>query len=466
MAYRMLVDGALHSGCGEIDVVNPATGQVFARACRADADLLNAAVAAAKLAAGQWGKLTFSQRGEVVTRLADALTAHFDDLLSLLVREQGKPIAQAADEVGGSIAVLRYFAGLALEEETLVDSPVEKVIRHRTPLGVVAAIAPWNFPVLLMLMKVAPALMAGNSVVCKPAPTTPLTMLLIGEIAQDIVPPGVLNILVDANDLGEALTAHPDVAKVSFTGSTATGRKVMASAAAGVKRLSLELGGNDAAIVLDDADIKQVVPRVFDAATRNAGQICFAAKRLFVPLSAYDGFCNELAVLAEKCVVGDGFDPRTEMGPIQNAMQFAKLKDYLAIAHAEGRIVAGGEASDRDGFFIRPTVVRDLPESSALVQEEQFGPIMPVLAYDDLDALVARLNAGSYGLGGTIWTASPERGLAVAKRIDSGVVWVNRHLELGFDVPMGGSKHSGLGVENGIEGLESFTQPHVVSIKL
>jgi len=462
----MLIDGGLLSGAAHIDVVNPANGKLVARAPRADAGLVERAVTAAKRATGAWGALAFAERGAMLSQLADGMNARFDDLAGLLTEEQGKPLAQACHEIGGAIAALRYFAGLRIEEEILFRSSDEKVVRHRTPLGVVVAIAPWNFPVLLMVMKLAPALMAGNAVICKPAPTTPLTTLLIGEIGEKTFPPGVLSTLVDESDLGSVLTCHPDVAKISFTGSTGTGRKVMASAALGIKRLSLELGGNDAAIVLDDADVKTVAPHIFLAATLNAGQICFAAKRVYAPALLYERLCAELAALARAAVVGDGRNPETEIGPIQNRQQYEKLLRYLEIAKAEGQVIVGGEALEGPGFFISPTVVRDIPDTSALVQEEQFGPIIPIVRYEDLDQVIAQVNSGDYGLGATIWTSDPERGLSVARRIDAGVVWVNRHLELGFDIPMSGARQSGLGVENGQEGLESFTQSHIVSVRL
>ena len=336
----------------------------------------------------------------------------------------------------------------------------------RTPLGVVGAIMPWNFPVLLMIMKVGPALITGNTLVAKPAPTTPLTTLLFGEVAAAILPPGVFNVIVDDNDLGAVMTKHPDIAKVSFTGSTATGKRVMESVSSTLKRLTLELGGNDAAIVLDDADVKIVAPKIFDAAMANSGQICLATKRVYAHTSIYDQLCDELVRLAGEVIVDDGLKQGTTMGPIQNKAQFDKVKGFLADARADGNIIAGGEALDRDGYFIAPTIVRDIGDGSRLVREEQFGPVLPILSFDEVDDAIARTNDTDYGLGGSVWTSDVERGFAVASKIDSGTVWVNKSLDLPFDVPFRGAKTSGIGAENGQEGLEEYTQAKIINVAL
>jgi len=276
----------------------------------------------------------------------------------------------------------------------------------------------------------------------------------------------VLNIIADANDLGGALTSHPDVRKVSFTGSTATGKKVMESVSSTLKRLTLELGGNDAAIVLDDVDPKEVAPKIFDAAMSNAGQICLATKRVYAHASIYDRLCEELARLAREAVVDDGLAQGVTIGPLQNKMQYDKVKAFLDDARRDGKVIAGGEAVDRDGYFISPTIVRDIGEDSRLVREEQFGPVLPILSFENVDDAIARTNDTEYGLGGSVWTSNIERGIAVASQIDSGTVWVNKSLDLQFDVPFRGSKMSGVGAENGIEGLEEFTQARIVNVAL
>lgn len=464
--YRLLIDGALVEGAIEMAVIDPATGAPFMHCARADMGQLDAAITAARRAFPGWAARPFAERRAMLERLADAMEARFADFARLLTREQGKPLAQADHEIGGSIAALRYFAATTLSPHVVREDDGSRIIEHRTPLGVVAAITPWNFPMILLMLKLAPALIVGNVVIAKPAPTTPLTTLLLGEIAVDILPPGVFATIADANDLGSAITAHPDIAKISFTGSTATGKRVMASAAGTLKRLTLELGGNDAAIVLDDADVAVVAPRIFAAATMNAGQVCLAAKRIYAPASLYDALCDALAVLAQRAIVDDGLHPAAEIGPIQNLQQYDKVKAYLAVAAADGRVIAGGAALERPGYFIAPTVVRDIADNSVLVREEQFGPIIPVLRYDDLDDAIARANDSDFGLGGTIWTGDPARGARVAMLLDTGTVWVNRHMDLPFDIPFGGAKQSGIGREQGIAGIEEFTQARIVNVGL
>jgi acyl-CoA reductase-like NAD-dependent aldehyde dehydrogenase len=378
--------------------------------------------------------------------------------------EQGKPLPEAHWEIGFTIRIIRHHATLDLPNKILKEDATQRIVRQYTPLGVVAAIVPWNFPMLLLAIKVAPALLAGNTLVAKPAPTTPLTTLRLGEICGEILPAGVINVIVDHNDLGDALSSHADVAKVAFTGSTATGKKVMCSVAGTLKRLILELGGNDAAIVLDDVDPIEVAPKLLVAATMNAGQICLGAKRLYVHDSQYDQICEELGRLARASVVGDGLEQGTQMGPLQNKAQFEKVKSYLEDAKRNGKIVAGGEVLNRKGYFIQPTIVRDIPDDARLVTEEQFGPIVPVLRYSDVDDVIARANDSEYGLGGTVWAKDLDRAFQVAARIDTGIVWINKFLDVSLDVSFGAAKQSGIGTEFGQEGLEAFTQAKIINM--
>jgi acyl-CoA reductase-like NAD-dependent aldehyde dehydrogenase len=466
MTYKMLIGGQLVDGAATLDVVNPATGAVFETCPRADEAQLNLAVAAAKAAFPAWSALSYAERAAKLEALADALEPRIEEFARLLTQEQGKPLSGALAEVGGAVFGLRTFAAMRTETKTLRETDDTRIVEMRAPLGVVGAIAPWNFPVLLMIMKVGPALITGNTLVAKPAPTTPLTTLLFGEIAATILPPGVLNVIVDNNDLGALMTKHPDVAKVSFTGSTATGKKVMESVSSTLKRLTLELGGNDAAIVLDDADVKLVAPKIFDAAMSNSGQICLATKRVYAHSSIYDQLCDELARLAGEVIVDDGLKQGTTMGPIQNKAQYEKVKGFLADAQANGKVIAGGEALERDGYFIAPTIVRDIGDDSRLVREEQFGPVLPILSYEEVEDAIARTNDTDYGLGGSVWTSDVERGFAVASKIDSGTVWVNKSLDLPFDVPFRGAKNSGIGAENGQEGLEEYTQAKIINVAL
>jgi acyl-CoA reductase-like NAD-dependent aldehyde dehydrogenase len=462
--FRLLINGRLVDGADTLDVINPATGRVLAAAPRADQGQLEEAVAAAKAAFPTWSATPLRQRAALLVKLAEALEAEQGQFARLLTQEQGKPLPQALDEIAYSIATLRYFATLDLPPEVLHEDAARKVVRLRKPLGVVAAIMPSNVPMILLAVQVAPALLAGNTVVAKPAPTTPLTTFKFGELCARILPAGVVNIIVDQNDLGTALTSHPDVAKVAFTGSTATGKKVMASAAETLKRLTLELGGNDAAIVLEDADPKKVAPGLYAGAMFNAGQGCVVIKRLYVHDSIYDTVCDELGRLARETVVGDGLERGTQMGPIQNEAQFERVKGFLEDARRNGKIVAGGRALDREGYFVEPTIVRDMRDDARLVREEQFGPVLPVLRYSDIDEVIGRANDTEFGLGGSVWSADRDRAFEVAARINSGTVWVNKHLDLRPDTPCGGAKQSGVGVELSREGLEEFTQATIINM--
>ncbi|MDB5715001.1 MAG: aldehyde dehydrogenase family protein [Sphingomonadales bacterium] len=462
-SFKLLIDGVLVKTDAELDVVNPATGELLARCPRANEADLNRAVKAANIAFPAWSRRTIEDRAALLVALADALDARASEFARLLTEEQGKPLDQAGFEIGGASYVIRTFAGMRLPPETLRDNEQGRVVEYRVPLGTVAAITPWNFPVLLLMNKLAPALLAGNTIVVKPAPTTPLTTLLFGELCAAILPAGVVNIIVDANDLGALLTSHPGIAKIAFTGSTATGKKVMASASESVKRVTLELGGNDGAIVLDDVEAISAAKHLFDGAMLNAGQICVAIKRAYVPSSMYDAVCEELVRLANEAVVDNGMHQGTQIGPVQNATQFAKLKDFLVDAAEHGTIIAGGHALDRPGYFIAPTIVRDVSDDARIVREEQFGPILPVLSYDHVEDVITRINDSDYGLAGTVWGKDLDRANAVASRIDAGTIWVNQHLAIDATIPFRGAKQSGFGGELGLEGLKEYTQARIVN---
>ncbi|WP_422007353.1 aldehyde dehydrogenase family protein [Pyruvatibacter mobilis] len=463
-AYKLLIGGNLVDGDSTMDVINPATEAVFTQAPRASEAQLNDAVAAAKAAFPAWAATPIDERRKVITAIADAVEANYEDFARLLTQEQGKPLQDATGEVLGTVAFMRYFAGLDMPVKVLDDSEGRRVEAHRKPLGVIGAIVPWNFPMILMAFKLPPALLAGNTVVLKPAPTTPLTTLKLAGLMKDIVPAGVVNVITDANDLGAPLTAHPDIRKVSFTGSTSTGAKVMAGAANLLKRITLELGGNDAGIVLDDVNPKETAPQLFQSAFQNSGQVCIAMKRLYVHESIYDEMCAELAKLAEDAIIGDGLEQGTQLGPLQNKMQYDKVKDLIEDARKDGQIIAGGTTPDQKGYFIRPTIVRDISDGTRLVDEEQFGPVLPVIKYSDPEDAVARANASPYGLGGSVWSKDTDRAYALADKMDAGTIWVNKHAELDPMIPFGGSKMSGVGTELGADGLEEFTQLKIINM--
>jgi acyl-CoA reductase-like NAD-dependent aldehyde dehydrogenase len=427
-------------------------------------DQLNQAVAAAKAAFPAWAATPIAERRKAIAQIADVIEQNSAELARLLTQEQGKPISDATVEVMGMAGFFRYFATLDLPVRIIEDSAGRKAEAHRRPLCVVGAIIPWNYPLLILAFKLPPALLAGNTLVVKPAPTTPIASLKFAELIAGLLPNGVVNFITDANDLGDALTHHLDARKISFTGSTATGRKVMASAAETLKRITLELGGNDAGVVLDDAKPAAVAQGIFNGAFQNSGQVCLAIKRLYVHESIYDEMCSELAQLADAAIVDDGSKQGTQLGPLQNRMQYDKVKAFLENAKKHGNIIAGGEVMDRPGYFIRPTIVRDITEGSRLVDEEQFGPILPVLKYASTDEVIKRANATNYGLGASVWSSNTDRAHDVAAQLEAGTVWINTHLDMAPHIPFGGAKNSGLGVEFGEEGLAEFTQLQVINM--
>lgn len=464
-AFKLLIDGELENGAMTMDVINPATEEVVAQCPRASKDQLDRAVAAAKAAFPQWSGTPIETRKKALLAIAEKIQSAASDLARILTQEQGKPLADATGEVYGAAAFFQYFAGIDLPVKILQEGDGKKIEARRKPLGVIGAIVPWNFPLVLMAFKVPAARLAGNTVVLKPAATTPLATLKFCEIVKDVLPRGVLNVIADANDLGDHLTRHPDVRKISFTGSTATGKKVMAGAAEALKRITLELGGNDAGIVLDDVDPKQAAPKIFASAFQNSGQVCIAMKRLYVHESIYDQMCEELVSLARAAVVGDGLQQGTQFGPLQNKMQFEKVKELIADASSHGKVLAHGDIPAK-GYFIRPTIVRDISDGTRLVDEEQFGPVLPIIKFSDPEDALARANASPYGLGGSIWSSDLKRAHDLAQRMDAGTVWINKHLDLAPNIPFGGAKLSGLGTELGDEGLAEFTQLQIINAAL
>jgi acyl-CoA reductase-like NAD-dependent aldehyde dehydrogenase len=462
--FKLLIDGQLVDGDATMSVINPANEEVLAECPRASKAQLDTAVAAAKRAFPAWRDTPIDERRKALVAMADAIQGDLQNLARLLTQEQGKPLADAMGEVFGAAAFFRYFSTLDLPEKVIEDSDARKVVSRRRPLGVVGAIVPWNFPLILMAFKVPAALLAGNTVILKPAATTPLSTLRIAELVKDLLPPGVLNVIADANDLGGAITAHPDIRKVSFTGSTETGKKVMAGAAEALKRVTLELGGNDAAIVLEGGDPKEIAPKIFSGAFQNSGQVCIAIKRAYVHESIYDAMCDELAKLADAVVMGDGLQQGVTLGPLQNKTQFEKVLGIIESAKTDGKVIAGGGRADGKGYFIRPTIVRDITDGARLVDEEQFGPVLPVIKIRDGEDALARANASDYGLGGSIWSKDLDKAMDLAGRMDTGTVWINKHAELAPNIPFGGAKMSGMGTELGEEGLLEFTQMHVINM--
>lgn len=463
--FYLLIDGELTRGAGTLDVINPASGQVFARCPAASQIELDRAVDAARRAAPAWRSLGFASRAEVIGKLADALRTEQDTLAELLTLEQGKPIGQSIAEIDRGAAQSEGMAAIEIPVETLIDNEERLIELHYRPLGVVGIITPWNAPVNLALGPLVSALYTGNTVILKPSPYTPLTTLKLGELIRELVPPGVVNVLAGDDELGRLMTLHPGIDKISFTGSVATGKKVFASAAATMKRLTLELGGNDPAIILDDADPKAIARKVFFASFVNSGQVCMAIKRIYAHESIYESLCQELVAEAGRARVGNGLDPETTLGPLQNKMQYDKVCGLIEDAKRTGaRILCGGVIPVGPGYFIPPTLVTDVDENSRLVTEEQFGPVVPILRYSDLDDAIARANDTRFGLSGSVWTSDIERGRQIAARLEVGTAWVNQHRATSAVVPFGGAKESGLGRQYSHLGLKSYMEPEVISV--
>ncbi len=458
--YMMVINGQLVTADKTLPVFNPATKEIIAQVPDCPKDVLDAAVAGAGDAFKMWSKTSFEERKQVVAKLADALEANAEDFMALLTREQGKPRGGAEWEVLGSVAWLRAISEQTLEDEIVEESIERSVVTRFTPLGVVGAIVPWNFPLLLAVWKIAPALMAGCTVVVKPSPYTPLCDLKFAEMAMDIVPAGVLNCVSGGNDQGQWLTEHPDVAKIAFTGSTATGRKVMGACAESIKRVTLELGGNDPAIVLPDVDVKEIVPQLFWAAFQNNAQFCNSSKRLYIHESIYDEVRDALVdFIRDEVIVGDGANADTTLGPIQNSMQFEKVKMYFQDCVDNGQNFAvGGEIDDNaNGWFVPVTLVDNPAEDSRIVTEEPFGPILPLLKWSDEADVIARANDTIYGLGATVWGKDAAATQRIAEQIEAGTVWINEVHQYSPAQAFGGHKQSGIGCENSLHGLMEYT---------
>jgi acyl-CoA reductase-like NAD-dependent aldehyde dehydrogenase len=464
--FRHLIDGRLEDSAATFPVINPSTAKPFADCPDASKDQLDRAVAGARRAFRSWKNTSFDERKAVLAKFSDALLANEEMLAPLLTREQGKPLAEARAEIRRAAGSIREICTIVVAPEVLREDAKGRVELHYRPLGVVGGITPWNVPIVLAAPKIASAVYAGNTVILKPSPYTPLTTLKLGEIAQDIFPPGVLNVIAGGNDLGQWMTEHPGIDKISFTGSVPTGKRVVASGAANMKRMTLELGGNDAAIVLEDADPKEIASRIFVAAFNLSGQVCQAIKRLYVHEAVYEPMVQELTHIAQNAIVGDGFEAGVQYGPIQNEMQYRRvlgiLEDTKKLPNV--RITAGGHALNREGYFIAPTIVADIAEGTRLVDEEPFGPVLPVLSFRDVTDVIERANNTRFGLGGSVWTKNIPRGAGIAGKLEAGVVWVNHHVGLTRDLPFGGMKESGMGRQGHAIGVKGDMEAQVVVI--
>jgi acyl-CoA reductase-like NAD-dependent aldehyde dehydrogenase len=464
MTHPMTIAGRPVVGSDRLVVEDPALGTPFAEVPDCSPETLDAAVSAAARTTARWAGTPWEDRREVLQRCGESLSYESEEVARLLTREQGKPLERARAEVKLAVEWFDMTAQLCVKPETVADDQDSYVRVDRVPHGVVAAIAPSNYPIILSVAKLAPALLAGNPVVLKPSPLTPLSTLLMGRAVCDALPPGVLNVISGNAGLGERLARHPGISLVSFTGSVNVGRRVAAAAAGDVKATVLELGGNDACILLPGVDIQAVAQQVFDRAMDNSGQYCAAIKRVYVAREQQQELVSALATIAGKTTVGPGLDPATDLGPLVDARQVARVDEMVRSAvDAGARVVTGGSPLDRPGHFYPPTIVTDLPTGIALEVDEQFGPVLPVIAYDSVDEAVDRANATEFGLGGSVW-GEEDAACEVAQLLDAGTVWVNSHGVLRGDAPFGGFRSSGRGVEYGFWGMLEYTRPKVLNV--
>ncbi|MET1022233.1 MAG: aldehyde dehydrogenase family protein [Arthrobacter sp.] len=448
-------------------ILDPATGQPVGEAPVHTVEDLERAIAAAEAAQPAWAALGHDARSAALLKAADAVERSAEELAQLLSREQGKPLngPNARFEVGACAAWLRAAAGTPLDPETVVDDGETRAELHYRPIGVVGAIGPWNWPMMITVWQIAPALRMGNAVVVKPSEYTPLSVLALAKVLNEELPDGLLTVVSGGRDVGEALAGHPGIGKVMFTGSTATGKAIIKSSADTVKRLTLELGGNDAGIVLPDADPKAIAEGLFWGAFINTGQTCAALKRLYVHDSIYDAVCEELTKVAAAMPMGNGLDEVNVLGPLQNRQQFDIVARLVGAARDAGaRILLGGNPDpDRPGHFYPATLVADIGNNNPLVTEEQFGPALPIIRYGTVDEAVAMANALDVGLGASVWSADAGEARNVAARLEAGTVWINKHGAVDPRIPFGGAKQSGYGLEFGVEGLKALGVPQVIN---
>lgn len=461
-AYALTINGKTVSKDLETcPVYNPANNEIIAQAPLITRELFEETVAGAKQAFKSWSNLSWDERQVYVNKMVDAIEAHTDELAEILTREQGHVFLTVAKPGIGAINWwMREYAKRRLEVKVVEENDERRVEVHHVPFGVVGLITPWNFPWGLSMWQVSQILMTGNTLILKPSRNTPLTLLRMGEIVNTVLPPGVLSVIAGPAECGDWMTEHPVIRKLSFTGSFEVGQRVAMKCAEGIKRYTLELGGNDPCIVLPDADLDTAVPHIAAMSLGNTGQWCIAAKRIYVHESIFDKFVAKYVDLVKTFKVGDGMDPDTVLGPINNRTQYNKIVDLIDDIKKNGYEIALGGNVDHSlkGNFIPVTVVKNPPSNSRVVREEQFGPVVPILSYKTVEEAIAQANDTEFGLSSSVFGRDTEKCIAVAKQLEAGSVWINSEQYHSIDVPFGGVKLSGFGVENGMIGLEDFCE--------
>jgi len=469
-----VIGGEMTAPEGVRDVVDPGRlDDVVAQVAVGTADDVDRAVKQAHAAFAVWRRVPPGERAQKLLAAADILSGSAEELAPLLVREHGGVMWEAQTDFALGTGVLQHTASLIEDFSRPVqfDDEQSLIIVERVPRGVAAAIVPWNMPIVLAMMKLAPALATGNTMVLKPSPFAPAALTIALQRMSEAFPPGVINVVHGDAEVGEALTTHPLVRKIGFTGGTETARHVMSAAAGTIKNITLELGGNDPAIVLDDVDIESALDRKLQGIVTRTGQICFAVKRIYVPRNMYDEFVDALADRLSDIAVGHGLDPRSGFGPLNNKKQYDSVSNLIErTKNSSAKVLELGRKLDPDswdnGYYLLPHVVRDVEHEAPVSRYEQFGPIIPVIAYDDEDQAVRWANDSEYGLGSSVWTNDYDRGLAIARQIEAGSTFINTHSfeSLDLRMPFGGVKESGIGREFGEAGMREYAEEHAIRI--
>ena len=466
-SYTLTIDGRKVVLTQTFKVINPVNESVIAACPAGTMELLDQAISAARRSLPMWSALSQEERAAKLLQIADLMETHAPELSRLVTQEQGKPQSGpgANLEVGGAVAWTRATAGLTIPEETIQDDANGRIVIRRKPVGVVGSITPWNWPLMIATWHVMPALRVGCTVVIKPSPYTPLSTLKLVDLMNEVLPPGVINVITGDGDVGARMVADPRIDKLVFTGSIKTGKGVMRGAADTLKRVTLELGGNDAGIILPDTRIEPLLERLFWGCFINSGQTCAALKRLYVHERQYEEIVGKFAEYASQIPVGDGMDAKNLIGPLTNRMQRDKVSHYVEEARSKGaRVVTGGTQPSGPGFFYPITIVADATDDMLLVREEQFATAIPILKYRDVDGAVTRANSLDVGLGGSVWGDDTEEAADVAARLQCGTAWVNQHGGLHPLAPFGGVKSSGIGVEFNVDGLKEYTTIQVLNV--